>query len=747
MRRHRDALNLLGALALLGLLGLGMGCSTIANEPPPECEIDQDCGENLICSIAQGNICVSEVQPPLANLGFDIREGSDFRIELRGCDPEVSLEPGGNELRIRSRTRVARDFSFSVSATREVESCAECELGLICDSQALTCTGPAEAQLDFSQNSRFGLQPLASPIESYTIPVDPPLPEGELPPPVDMVWPKYDSDENSAHWATQLDVAMLEAGTTRGTIRRVVADAVEGSFELVNTQRCQRALFGDEGAVRIFQAGPLVDANLEFLYDEPIAAPASVIGPAQACSDSLVCPPGWACSDADTCALDLSGVSAGTTTSVADPLGGFSPAWLYTYCEGISAPTTDPLIRELFIRLAPPIETGLPQVVFRIDQVFADPSTPNSSRLIRFSDSLCVPPWQPPHTIAFSVQGEPVELTKTDLGSYRCCSADCLPTQGPDDEPTPPPSVDSCTNFETARFTTQWFLDDAQTWGLDGCTQPSTNSEGGNGRYAREVEKLKACSDTPCTVDLTQGEVDELDRLYEVELTQPTNSVFRSLRRQVTIGPDTLDFGEPFELEPRVLLRGQIICAAGSEANCNSVNAIVAAERLQVASDENDPLGPFFFQGRSDAEGNFVLPVEPGVYVVTGYPAIGQPGGPAPLQILDLRSDSARIELRDGVPNATLEQAIELDEGVLVRALAKDFDVQTGVTPIDLGSWTNDPAFDDFDLNAPETCHNASTRRGCVIRRLRPTDASISLLLSKRFQFTARTGGSNQCEP
>lgn len=728
---------------------LASACSTIADEPLPECVEDTDCGEDLICSFAQGSICVPEVQPPLANLGFDIREG-DFRIELKGCDPEVGLEPGGNGLRIRSRDRLAREFELSVSSIREVDNCGECEPGFTCDADALTCKGPVEAQLDLTQNSRLGLQALVSPVEDYTIPIDPPLPEGELPPPTSMVWPQYDAEDLAAHWATQLDIAPLGADVSRGTMRRVLADTVEGTFELASTQRCHRGLFGNEGAVKLFQGGAVLDANVEFFYDEPIAAPSTVIGPIPTlCSDDMPCPPGWACSSSGACALDLSGLSAGATTSLAQPAGGFGPAWLYTYCEGIPSPVDDPLLIDLYVRVTPLVETGsgLPQVVYRVTQPFPDPQTLASPRLHPFIGTLCLPPWQPPHTIGFSVVGAPVELATTEQGTYRCCSTDCLPTQAAGVEPIPPPNVDSCSGFERVLFTTQWFLEDVQDWVLGdpaGCTPPTTNTDGGNGRYVREVVD---CGEGPCSVNLTHGEEGELQRLYEVAIVQPVGSVFRSRQLQVTIDADTVDFGGPFELEPRVLLHGRIVCAGDGDTNCNSVNGFVAAERLRVDTDEASPLGPFFFQGRSDAEGNFVLPVEPGVYVLTGYPGVGQPGGPAPLQIVDLRSDSPLVQTDDGVPRATLAKPIELDEGLLVRALLKDFDVNTGVAPLDLGSWTSDPAFEGIDLNAPETCHNTSTRRGCVIRRLRPTDASISLLLSKRFQFTARTAGAKQCSP
>jgi hypothetical protein len=747
----RDAARALMAAALL----VG-GCSTVADEPPPECEENQDCGEGLICSIAQGSICVPEVQPPRANLGFDIRENFDeFRIELHGCDPEVSLEPGGSEVRVRSRDRLAREFEFSVRTRRDVETCETCEVGSICDPDALTCTSPVEADLELGQNSRFGLDRLVGRLGKYTIPIDPPLPEGELPPAVAMVWPQYDSEDASAHWATQLEITPLSMpmGAARATLRRVIAGTVEGAFELVSTHRCQRNLFGDNASVRLSTGAEVVGADVEFLYDESIAAPSTVIGPPQTCSDDVPCPLGWACSDLGTCALDLTNVSIGKTTTVEDLQIDFLPVPLYTYCEGIPSPADDPLVLELFVRVLPPVEMGLPQVVYRIDQPFPDPVTPASSHSVPLAGTLCLPPWQPPHTIGFSVVGEPVELADTELGAYRCCSTDCLPTQATDVEPIPPPDVDTCTGFDRVQFNTLWFLDDEDDeddvtlWGIAcGGTQPTTNSDGANGRYSR-VPELTNCIDTPCTVDLTHGEDGEVGRLYDVAILQPQGSVFRSRREQVIVEANTLEFS-PFELEPRVLLRGSIACEAESGDDCNFANAVVAVERLRVATDETNPLGPFFFEGTSDAAGSFVLPVEPGVYVITAYPAIGQPGGPAPLQILDLRSDSAMVETpAGGPPTATLDQPLELDEGVLVRALLKDFDVNTGVVPLDVGSWTSDPAFEGFDLNSTATCYgNPDTAaQGCLIRKLRPTNTSISLLLSKQFQFTARTGPSDPC--
>jgi hypothetical protein len=253
------------------------------------------------------------------------------------------------------------------------------------------------------------------------------------------------------------------------------------------------------------------------------------------------------------------------------------------------------------------------------------------------------------------------------------------------------------------------------------------------------VRDVSECAPEGCTVMLTSGEIDELTREYTVSLEQRADSVFRSQRHNVSVTAETENL--TFALEPRVLLRGQVVCVSN---NCSAQSAVVAAERLRSDTDGVDPIGPFEFQARVDAAGNFVMPVDPGVYVVTAYPGVGQPGGPAPYEVVDLRDGSALLDDVDGVPNATLDDSLELDEGVLVRVQLRDFAVSTRVTPIDIGSWAYQSDFpEDLDLNDPSACLGSSSR-GCSIRRLRPVDTPISLLLSGKFQFTTRDRGG-QC--
>lgn len=725
------------ALASILCVASLLACSTVDHGPIDECQDDIDCGTGSVCSLAQGNICVPEVLPPQTALGFYIREGDALRIEIAGCDPEVERDLGGSELRVQKRGSLVRDYLLSASEARTVTSCDECED--TCDASTLTCATPADAQIDLSMGSRLGLASLDALAKSYTIPPD--LPEGELPMPVGFTWPTYESlDDPAARTALVLQVTPPPDTPPRSHYRRAIAPDAPDEIDSTALDRCQRAIIGPESSVRTFGQIPISGANVEFVHDEAIASPVTVIGNGAACSEETECPPGWACNDSGSCGLDLSGVSAGSAISRDDPPGSLPPAYLYTYCEDVEA--GEDLVRELSVRVTPPAESGLPNMIYDLSQTFPYPPAPGTLTEVNLGDgnanALCLPDWQPPISVAFSVNGSPITLTETDLGTYTCCSTQCLPSSEPGVEPTPPPQDEACSEFAEASFETRWINAYPLDWAFAGCLPTGANSDLSSGRFVRNVSE---CEAEGCSVMLTTGELSEPTRDYTVSIEQRDNSVFRSQHYNVSITPETENL--TFALEPRVLLRGHVVCISG---NCSAQSAVVAAERLRSDTDGVDPIGPFYFQATVDAAGNFVMPVDPGVYVVTAYPGVGQPGGPAPYEVVDLREDSDELEDIDGVPNATLTAPLELDEGVLVRVQLRDFAVSTRVTPYDIGSWEYQADFpEDLDLNDPTTCLSSSTSsRGCTIRRLRPADTPISLLLSGKFQFTTRDRGG-QC--
>jgi hypothetical protein len=704
-------------------------CSTVDRTPGDECREDSDCDADQICSLAQGNICVPEELPPIAAIGFEIRD-DQLRVELTGCDPEVTLELGGSELRVQKRSALVEDFNLVASTRRSVLNCGGNECTGVCDEDTLTCIEPAAVEFSLTSASRLGLGDINDK-QPYVI--EPP--EGELVKPAAFTWPSYEAAEPGA--ALVLEAKPSTMGSN-SSYRRVLADDAPAEIDSVSELRCQRGLYGGENAVQTVVGTPIIGATVEFRYAEAIAAPSSVIGTAPSCDTDVDCPTSWACNDqAGTCGLNLMQVAAGSTISTEELLGGFAPAWVYTYCEGMLAPI-DPIYREFEVTVTPPAESGLPTVLYALDQPFVD----NPTRWAQVQGKLCLPDWQPPQPVGFSITGDPVTLTESELGEYACCSTECLPSAEVGVEPTPPPIVESCSAFSNARFETRWSNTDPELWVFADCVPTAAYPDGSNGGFAAKG----ACEDGTCSVGLTPGHTDDPSRLYTITISQDEKSVFRSQRITRQIDPETTEL-EPFKLLPRVLLRGQVSCV--TDTKCVATNAVVWAERLRVDTDETEPPGPFFFEARVDVDGNFVLPVDPGVYVVTAFPAVGQLGGPAPFFVVDLREDSEEIETVDGVPNAALAKPLELDDGILVRVALDGFPLSTGVTPLDMGSWKSQADFPaELDLNDPQTCYSSELgkRRGCAIRRLRPTDATISLLISERIQFTARSRGSDECE-
>jgi hypothetical protein len=718
-------------------------CSYVDRTPGDECQEDRDCGPGLVCSLAQGNICVLEELPPQAALGFTIEIDKSLYIELTGCDPEVTRELGGSELRVQKRSSLVEDYEVTATIRQSVVNCGGDECTGVCDEQALTCSEPTDATFTLTMASRLGLGQWRDGQSSVT---DPPPPEGEPPPPVPFTWPTYESTDLTAHAALVLDVAPTSTEMdSLSSFRRVVAEDAELAIDTVGILRCQRGLYGIEGGVRTLSGSPVPGATIEFRYAEPLATPSTVIGTAPNCGAPEDCPPGWACNiPLGRCGLDLTGTLAGSTASTEDLLGGYPPAWIYTYCEEEVAPI-DPIVRKFEVSVTPPDDSGLPTVFYTLDQGFIDPAT-EILRRVEVDDGedgqLCLPDWQPPQPIAFSLEGTPVELIETELGAYVCCSTACLPSTEPGVEPTPPPSVQSCSSFDKVRFETRWFNPDLALWGVAKCIATTTDSDGSNGRFSREVTTC----DGGCSVQLTPGAIDDLNRTYSVTVVQPDGSVFQSQRFSRPISAETTEF-EPFQLLPRVLLRGAVSCAEGSQ-ECVATNAVIFAERLRVDTDEPDLPEPFYFDTQVDATGNFVLPLDPGVYVITAFPAVGQGGGPSRFEIVDVRDGSDLIEMVGNVPEANLSGPLELEDGILVRVALSGFELSTDVRPLDIGSWKAQSDFpaDVYDLNDPQTCYSAVGSGGCLIRRLHPSDGTIPLLASGRFQFIARSRGGDDCK-
>jgi hypothetical protein len=275
------------------------------------------------------------------------------------------------------------------------------------------------------------------------------------------------------------------------------------------------------------------------------------------------------------------------------------------------------------------------------------------------------------------------------------------------------------------------------------------DDEGILGRYQSTVSGTTidtACdAEGRCTMLAATGD-GTAPRAHRLTLVQPRESVFRSDVLDVSIPADE-DALPAIELRPRVQLRGQVVCAPDIPG-CTPSDAIVFAERLRLDGDEgfgieaeDTVLAPYVFSIAALADGSFSLPVNPGVYVVTVFPAPASRGGPGRFVVLDLRDDAPGVDLVEGVPVLGLADPLVIEAGRTVRISLQDFSAITRVFAFDTGTWALQGDV-PVDLNAPGTCWNDDPTLGCVIRAL---NQGVALYASGKTEFTVRDRGTSNC--
>jgi hypothetical protein len=726
-------------LALAGLLAVA--CSTLAPiQTDGSCKSDGDCDAGEICALDQGGVCVSSAIAPRGALGFDIIEpATGLRVELAGC--ETSNADGDVELRV-DREQVAQRFALFSTDVQPGPGCTAlsgCPLTHGCDESEELCVGPLGATMQLRQGSRLGLEETQSASQGWPLLDEEgmPLPDA----PVEFAWARYEGGPISP--PTLID--SQPTAPPRARLRRaLLGDPTLADHELsmLSRYQCDRTVFGD---VRRFGAEPVLGATVSFTIDEPIANAGTVLSdlPLPTCGKDDPCPDGLVCDPVgDVCGYDLTGWRAGEAAT--NDAGAFRTN-LYTYCEDDPQP-----VRRLLIDVVPPPGSPLPQIQVPLELEFALIKDPNPL-LIPDTDlggTLCVPDWPDPTPVEFQIGAGPVTLATSPGGtSFRCCDTSCLPSAAllGDDAPAPP---ETCVAWESLRIETSVEDPDPQAWEDAGCLPLADEP----GLWARVVTP-EDCQGEICGIALPTHEIDGEPRRYQVNITHPMTSVFRSQSYSIDEMPQTIEFS------PRTILRGTIECDAEIDG-CSPVGAVVIAERLRMP-DEGGPLGPYFYWQVThatalDADGAlqgaaFALPVNPGVYVVTALPASGSAGGPAELSIVDLRNGAPGVS--DGnVKVLELDDPIALRPGRPVRLELRDFDRGAQVRPIDTGSFLGKEGFvlpdvgTPVDLNDSTTCYSANPTRACQIRSLvRPDVGALSLLQNKRVQFLTRSGGVVGC--
>ncbi|MCR9165475.1 MAG: hypothetical protein ACE37F_12050 [Nannocystaceae bacterium] len=462
------------------------------------------------------------------------------------------------------------------------------------------------------------------------------------------------------------------------------------------------------------------------------------------CDDDAACGEGLRCDTVTSqCELPLGGRVAWTGTVAADATPGLEgqvDARVYTYCDGLDN-DADPLTRVFDVTVTPPESLGAPSVTLRSSVVFSPLQAGGQGGEASFGGDLCVPTLGELEDVALSLSGAPREL----LPGYTCCDVDCLPRTADDaalGAPEPRSQCVGATSGSTATFRaeTPLMIDpevlDAWNSGESSCIPIVAESDGTVGVLRRSGACGSLDMDgvplTQCDLRLPAGEDGELE--YKLRIETPVGSVSGSLDTTLNVLADAGTTLSELALPDRILLQGRVQVSdcdpeAQTDGDCGSPGAQVLAERLRMAGESVDNVpGPyvhqvstFFDPSKPSGEqaGAYVLPLDPGVWVVTALPDSGTDGGPARLELLDLRDAAAR-ESHD----------FFLEPGILVTVDVSSFDRRSQIIPLDTGSWALPTQFqlihpdragqpdEVLDLGAPGECLSTDPSLGCRIRRL-----------------------------
>lgn len=770
----------------IAFIGACVGCSSLAPAPPEfECvgnDDNNDCAEGFVCELG---LCRDASDfPPLAYIGVDVQEvaggQAQFRVELAGCDEEILSTGSAVQVLSLPRAELARTLSLGV-----FNELIDADGNQRPIDATFTVTQPSRFNRDTVRRQVTYAIPEDSDDTEIAIPwpryfVDNALPDflsadGYIqwqiqPLPVEdtparaaryhMLAPPITDKERPC----AIDLDCCPAGETcdaedvrnacvpsEGACRVAFDDSV--TYRYPYPDACDRQIRG-----RVI----VVDESLQELERLPgasvtlrhVDAPRERLGvpqldslpieerPSQ-CTRDNQCAAGLICNEqTEQCELPLDGLTAwsGSVPLEADPgtEGSFS-ARTFTYCEGL--PTNAPLTRPFEVTVTPPQE-GLPSVVLHAEVAF-DPIQGGQKPSADFARDLCVPQWGTAQTVTLALDGNARDL----LEGYTCCDVDCLPrTEAEAQAEAPPEPRAACSGASsgaapTYRIEAPLTLPAQTSLAWNDETSPCLPLVFGSLRRTGACETVDQTGAVAPSCDVLLPEPDdEGSRVFSVRLETPTGSVLGSVDTTLSLVSEGGTREVNVELPPRSLLRGHVrlpesLCDPEVDGrDCGSPGAQVLAERLRMSGEtvDNTP-GPYFHQVSTfydptadpDARaGAYVLPLDPGVWVVTALPNSTSPGGPAKLLLVDLRNAPTEAE-----------QDLVLDEGILVTLDVGTFDRRSQVIPLDTGSWlldTEEPLrhpdrldrvspLDLVDLGSADEClvrPDATTTPGCRIRRL-----------------------------
>ncbi|MCA9689103.1 MAG: hypothetical protein R3A51_19930 [Nannocystaceae bacterium] len=786
------------ALGLATLLPIA--CSKAAYAPEPaSCVSDEDCNEGEVCATDQGSVCVLFVLPDPKVVGVHVVEESvvvgdaRFFVDVIATDKavrEITSTPP-DRFRVRTTNDATPDdgdYSEYHPGVRDTIKIKVIERDHFAAKSSPDYEKILDADLFLSQSSRLSLFRDVRPEKGTGLRFPPRDPMTSEPTAEFVVfpWPHYATRDTGSGLPLIAELRpVIDDGAEfnkRGVVyrmlrREIVNDgepALEHTFAIGTVAQCHRRLqgsvtmldgdytvdIGSEAAITSVQLDygesladistvQGIDALLECTTDCP--APSVCVDDADVgykrcgCESDEHCASGLVCDvDAKRCALNLNGLRASRDT-IAPALNG-EPfgANIYTYCD--RDVESDRKLR-LILTATPDVTTGLPRLSYQTNVTFAEPMPPTKSDA-QLPGDLCMPSWAPAQPVAVKLAGAPADL----IGERTCCSIECLQTD-------PAPAPDSCTPAASISFTGTFVR--PETWEVlknpnDNAPTPCLplysasdpdNDDPASVSFTRRFDS--GCATDECT--LSRG-TDEEPLTYSLRVEPKVGSVFRSaVYDDVTIGAEIAEIG-PVALDYRVLVRGRVqpsseLCesTAGVSSCALSNPAQVLMERVRIESTDAPVLPPYEYETVTLSGGNFVLPVNPGVYLVTAYPALGSQGAPSRVQVLDLRLDSSMIVVNSkGVPVADLPFPLELDVGAQTTVELSGFDKSTIAYPVDLGCWATGDGTVSFeglalDLNSPETCYSTRAEPiGCQSRRLVFGNTKIFINQEKFVTFSTR---------
>ncbi|MGB1275983.1 MAG: hypothetical protein ACPG77_09555, partial [Nannocystaceae bacterium] len=425
-------------------------------------------------------------------------------------------------------------------------------------------------------------------------------------------------------------------------------------LEIAVTRECQRNIYGSIAVIGNGSPAP-PEASVSIRYASPVAPPSSVqprcpAGQSECpCSDDAACASGQVCNlETQTCGLDLTGRFATTSAKVGDVTDNKRPvsSRVYTYCDDN---VEQDIELDLALTLTPSSESGLPRLTYLVEAQQFEAATNGTLEDAQISGLMCQPNWLPAQPVTFSVTGSPATVGQRSgptgqAVEFECCHVNCI--QGEDPEP---PSETSCSPEVEASFAGTFTRPDSQSgngWFDFGCLPLYSFSDADEVESVRFTRAASCNVETdPCTALLSPGEPED-PLTYDLRIEPEVGSIFRStFLTGVSVNEELADI----PLNHRVLLRGRVrpnddLCENPANGCILAREAEVMAERIRLPSEaDSTVLGPFIYRGQTFDKGNFTLPVNPGVYLISAFPAIGTQGAPSSIAVVDLRLESASV--------------------------------------------------------------------------------------------------------